>query len=170
MIRAAIQAFFMNRSGVCHLAQTVNCGVKGRCLAGILWLAASSLLAGCGSQDAAAFAVRCAIHRLPSGLFRVNVAVKNTTGSAQSIVFYGPPLNQMRHIYPVLDPAYVTVTVAGHVRRFVGFRLPRVPSNRSVHVLVRLAPPLHGQSIVATSQQTVHAASWQVLHNSDCMV
>ena len=127
-------------------------------------------LAGCGSASSPPLTVSCNVHKLPGGLVRANVTLKNTSAATSNAYLYGAPLTHVTHIYPALAPGPVTVTVSGSSRSYVGFLVPHVRSGQSVHVLIRLAPPLHGKSLVASTHHVIKASNWSVLNNSDCVL
>lgn len=128
------------------------------------------VLAGCGSDSSPSFTVGCTFHRLSGGLIRVNVTLKNTTSSTRSVYVYGPPLLGTLHMHPLLAPSPVTVNVKHSVHRYVGFLVPRVKADQTVRIVLRLASPQPGQSILASEHRTVRAASWGVLSNPNCVL
>jgi hypothetical protein len=114
--------------------------------------------------------VSCAVRKLSTGFIRATITLKNTTSATRSAYLFGPPLIHIRHIYPLLAPAPVMVTVSGVSRSYVGFLVPHVLSDKTVYILLRLAPPLRGQSILASSHHAIKASSWSVLNNNDCVL
>jgi hypothetical protein len=98
------------------------------------------------------------------------VTLKNTTSTTTTAYVYGPPLTHITHIYPPLAPGPVTVTVSGKSRSYVGFLVPHLTPANPVHMLLRLAPPIRGESLVASTRQVVKASDWGVLNNSDCVL
>lgn len=129
------------------------------------------LLAGCGSSTTPALTLACTVHRLRLA-DRVQVTVTNTTGSPHRAIVYGPPLSAVQHVFPphLLAPTTVQVTVGNQHRSYIGFLIPRVGPRRRVRALLRILPPAHLASILATTSRTVQASDWSVLDNSGCRI
>jgi hypothetical protein len=98
------------------------------------------------------------------------VTVSNTTSTAGKAFIYGPALNQVLHIFPVLRASEVEVSVAHSRQTYVGFLIPRIAPKRTVRILLRLAPPRNPQTIVAAGTRRVYANDWHILDNSSCEI
>jgi hypothetical protein len=114
--------------------------------------------------------VACSIHKLPSGFIRASVTVRNTTALPRNAIVYGPVFVLIRHVYPLLRPSQVTVTVSHTHTAYIGFIVPRVDPKKPVHLLLRFAPPARPQPILVTDQSTIKSSSWSFLENPLCHI
>lgn len=146
-------------------------GVKGLQLATVLGVMLA-LLAGCGSSAPPPFSLSCSTRRLPSGFIRAVVQVRNSTGHTAPAYVYGPHFDNVRHIFPVslLTPTHVVVTVSNQQRTYFGFLVGGVPHQKPAVLILRFIPPANPVSILVADRAAVHASSWDVLKNPQCVL
>lgn len=130
------------------------------------------VLGGCGSSAPPPFTVSCVTQRLPSGAIRANVRVKTAAGHVGQAYIYGPPFDNVRHIFPIalLRPTHVTVQVGHSSQSYVGFLVRRVAPKKPTLLTLRFLPPPHSVSILVSAAPVVHASSWSVLQNPACVL
>jgi hypothetical protein len=127
-------------------------------------------LGGCGSSSPPPLTLACKGQRLPGNFIQLRVSVTNTTDRPQSAVVYGPALQWLRHISPVLSPAQVVVKTPHARQAFIGYLVPHVSPKQPSHVMLRFATPNRPRALVVTNKRTVQASSLQYIQTSTCKI
>jgi hypothetical protein len=128
-----------------------------------------STVAGCGGSSAPPppFVVSCKTSILSSGAIRAAVSVHSNLSHAGSAILYGPALRLVTHEYPLLSTRFVIERSNGAQTTYIGFLVPRIKTNGTVHLLLRFKRPTQPRSIYVTNGPHVNAASTQ---NGRCVI
>jgi len=145
--------------------------VKGTCLALFCISVCLPALAGCGSSSSPPLTLSCKTHRLPNGLVRTAVTISNTTSTGRKAIIFGPALDWVRYVHPALLPTVEVVTLKPASRTYTALIVPRVRANKSMHLLLRFAPPDQTHATVDVAPTTRMAvSSWNDITNADCSI